>query len=53
MVHGMAVLLLDDRIEEHGGSIDMFAIVTSFTDTFLVGVQAGAAGLAETAPSST
>ncbi len=40
MVHGIAVLLLDDRIEEHGGMIDPFDVVTVFTKTFMDGVRA-------------
>jgi AcrR family transcriptional regulator len=43
MVHGMAILLLDDRIEEHGGTIDPFGVVTTFTATFMAGVRANAA----------
>lgn len=42
MVHGMAVLLLDDRIEEHGGQIDLFEVVTRFTKTYLAGERAQA-----------
>lgn len=42
MVHGIATLLLDDRIEEHGGMIDPFDVVTTFTATFLAGVRAAA-----------
>jgi AcrR family transcriptional regulator len=41
LVHGMAILLLDDRIEEHGGAIDVFAIVTDFTTTYLDGLGCG------------
>lgn len=44
MVHGIAILLLDDRIEEHGGLIDPFEVVTIFTKTFMAGVRANAAG---------
>lgn len=44
MVHGIAILLLDDRIEEHGGLIDPFEVVTIFTATFMAGVRANAAG---------
>ena len=44
MVHGLAVLLLDDRIEEHGGPIDPFDVVSVFTATFMAGVRANAAG---------
>jgi AcrR family transcriptional regulator len=43
MVHGIAILLLDDRIEEHGGMIDPFAVVSIFTATFMAGVRANAA----------
>ncbi|TXN11220.1 TetR/AcrR family transcriptional regulator [Methylobacterium sp. WL8] len=42
MVHGIATLLLDDRIEGHGGPIDPFEVVTTFTATFMVGVRANA-----------
>lgn len=42
MVHGIATLLLDDRIEEHGGLIDPFEVVTTFTATFMDGVRANA-----------
>lgn len=45
MVHGIAILLLDDRIEEHGGLIDPFSVVTTFTATFMAGVRANAAAL--------
>jgi len=40
MVHGMAVLALNDRIDEHGGVIDLAQIVTTFTTTFLAGAKA-------------
>ncbi|KQO56593.1 MULTISPECIES: TetR/AcrR family transcriptional regulator [unclassified Methylobacterium] len=43
MVHGIAVLLLDDRIEEHGGVVDPFEVVTNFTTTFMAGVRAAVA----------
>lgn len=42
MVHGIATLLLDDRIEEHGGMIDPFEVVTTFSATFMDGVRSNA-----------
>jgi hypothetical protein len=49
MVHGIAMLLLDDRIEEHGGMIDPFDVVTVFTKTFMDGVRANSGKTASSA----
>ena len=42
MVPGVAILLLDGRIEQHGGPIDPFEVVTTFTATVMTGVRANA-----------
>jgi len=36
-------MLPDDGIEEHGGMIDPFDVVTTFVATFMAGVRANAA----------
>jgi hypothetical protein len=40
----MAILLLDDRIEEHGGMIDPFEVLSTFLATFMAGVGTNAVG---------
>lgn len=40
LVHGLSTLLLDNRIEEHGGQIDPYAVLTNAAETFLAGLKA-------------